>query len=116
MGAKPELYDREKAIEYLMYPDSFSGYTWNKLYSMDIIKSNKLFFDEELGTVQDLHFNVRYFQLCDRVAYNPMPLYHYVIHDSSVSSVTCLLTPRKICGLVSYEKNSRVAPRKVSCM
>lgn len=112
IGAEPEVFSREKAIEYLMYPNSFSGYAWNKLYSMNIIKSKQLFFDEELGRVQDLHFNVRYFQFCDKVAYDPEPVYHYVIHNSSVSSINHMLTPRKISGVVSYKKIAELLHEK----
>lgn len=107
--AKPEVMNNEKAMEYLMYPNYFSGYSWNKLYSLNLIIKNNLFFDEELGMIQDLHFNVRYFQFCNKIAYDPEPVYHYVIHDSlSVSSTNSPLTPRKINGIISYEKIAEV--------
>ena len=103
-NAKPEIMNTEKAMEYLMYPNSFSGYAWNKLYSLDIIKKNNLSFDEELETIQDLHFNVQYFQFCNKIAYDPEPLYHYVIHDSSVSSVNSPQITKKVKGVVTYER------------
>ena len=102
--AEPEIMNTEKAMEILMYPNSFSGYMWNKLYSMNIIKDNKLRLDEELGMIQDLHFNVQYFQYCRSVAYDPKPMYHYIVHNSSVTSFDCSLTPRKLSGIRSYKK------------
>ena len=104
-----QIKNDEKEMEYLMYPNYFSGYSWNKLYSLNLIIKNNLFFDEELGMIQDLHFNVRYFQFCNKIAYDPEPVYHYVIHDSlSVSSTNSPLTPRKINGIISYEKIAEV--------
>ena len=89
----------EEALEQLMMPRLFCGYVWNKLYSMKIINNNNLRFDTELGMVQDLHFNVRYFQFCEKIVYDPKPLYHYVIDRGGVTSRYTTLTPRKISGL-----------------
>ena len=98
----------KKALEQLMVPGSFCGYPWNKLYDMDIIKKNNLRFDVELGMVQDLHFNVRYFQFCQRVVYNPVPIYHYTIDSGGVTSRYTPLTPRKISGLLTYKKIGKI--------
>ena len=105
-GFKEEtvLLNRDEALRELMKPKGFCGYAWNKLYSMDVILKNDLRFDEELGAVQDLHFNVRYFLLCDSFVYATLPLYHYVINSGSVSSRSSALTPRKISGLLAYKK------------
>ncbi|MBR4782081.1 MAG: glycosyltransferase [Lachnospiraceae bacterium] len=93
----------EEALEKLMMPHSFCGYTWNKLYNLDIIKRNQLRFDVELGMVQDLHFNVRYFQYCEKIVYDPVPLYHHTI-ENGVTSRNTPLTTRKISGLLTYKK------------
>ena len=82
----------EEALEQLMMPRLFCGYAWNKLYSMEIIRNNDLRFDTELGMVQDLHFNVRYFQL----------------DSGGVTSRHTTLTPRKISGLKNYEKIAEI--------
>ncbi len=100
------------ALEQLMMPRSFCGFAWNKLYNMDIIIKNDLRFDLELGMVQDLHFNVRYFQLCDSIAYDPHPLYHYSIDTGGVTSRYTPLTPRKISGLVTYQKIAQLVHGK----
>ena len=98
----------EEALEQLMMPRLFCGYAWNKLYSMKIINNNNLRFDTELGMVQDLHFNVRYFQFCEKIVYDPKPLYHYVIDRGGVTSRYTTLTPRKISGLKTYEKIAEI--------
>lgn len=101
---KIHVLETEEALEMLMLPDSFKGYAWNKLYDMDVIKEHNLRFDEELGMVQDLHFNVRYFQYCKTIAYDPFPVYHYMLHDEAVTSARSPLTPRKISGVLAYKK------------
>lgn len=103
-AALSTVMDMKEAMEQLMLPHAFCGYAWNKLYSMDVINRYFLRFDEELGMVQDLHFNVRYIQFCERIAYDPKPVYHYVLTSGGVTSRTTPLTPRKISGLLTYKK------------
>ncbi len=107
-NAQISILNTEKALEQLMMPRAFCGYAWNKLYSIDIIRKNNLRFDTELGMVQDLHFNVRYFQFCKKIVYDPKPLYHYVIDSGGVTSRHTALTPRKISGLKTYEKIAEI--------
>ncbi len=106
------VMDMEDALEKLMYPSSFCGFAWNKLYSMNVIKQNDLRYDEELLMLQDLHFNVRYFQLCSKIVYDPAPLYHYSIDTGGVTTSQTTLTPRKLSGLLSYQKISEIAHDK----
>ncbi len=112
-NAKPVVLDMRSALFELMLPSSFSGYAWNKLYSMDIIKKNALRFDEELGMVQDLHFNVRYFQYCSTIVYDPEPFYHYIVNDASVTSPKTPLNQRKLSGLVTYKKIGQITHNKL---
>ena len=65
---------------------------------------NGLRYDLELGMLQDLHFNVRYFQYCNKIVYDPEPVYHYSIDTGGVTQGYTTLTPRKISGLQSYIK------------
>ena len=111
-NAKLSIMDTEEAMETLMMPYSFCGFAWNKLYSMDIIKKNNLRFDVELGMVQDLHFNVRYFQFCQKVVYDPAPVYHYTIDSGGVTSRYTPLTQRKLSGLLTYKKIAEMTHEK----
>lgn len=107
-NAQPVVLDTRSALYELMLPSSFCGFAWNKLYSMDILKKNALRFDEELGMVQDLHFNVRYFQYCSTIAYDPEPFYHYIVSDASVTSSKYSLNLRKLSGLATYKKIGQI--------
>ena len=102
------VYSTEEALEQLMLPRSFCGYAWNKLYSTDLINKYNLRFDLELGMIQDLHFNVRYFQYCKKIVYDSIPLYHYVIDGGGVTSRYTSLTPRKMSGLLAYKKIAEI--------
>ena len=103
-GAAPEVLHGEAALDRLMRPNAFCGYAWNKLYRLDVIRENALRFDQELGMVQDLHFAVRYFMLCQSVAYDPRPLYHYNHDSGGVTASYSPLTPRKLSCFLTYRK------------
>ena len=102
------VMDVTTALHRLVLPSDFSGYAWNKLFSMKIIREAGLRFDEELKSLQDLHFCFRYFQLCERIAFNPKPLYHYNI-STGVSAFNAQLTERKLSAFVAYEKIADLA-------
>ncbi len=103
-GAKKTILDRETALELVMRPDLFCGYAWNKLYRMDLIREHGLLFDEELGMIQDLHFAVRYLMLCNKIVYDPVPLYHYSRDNGGVTLFQRKLGARELSGLRTYEK------------
>lgn len=103
-SAVPMILNTTDALEMMMRPSAFCGFAWNKLYSMKVINDHALRFDEELGMAQDLHFNVRYLQLCHRIAYDPVPLYHYNHDSNGVTVVKNALTPRQMSGLLTYKK------------
>ena len=102
------VMNKEESLEFVMMPDSFCGFAWNKLYSIDVIKHNHLHFDLELGMAQDLHFAVRYLTCCDRIVYDPRPLYHYSKDNGGVTSMKTPLTQRKLSGLKTYEKIAEI--------
>ena len=103
---------REEALELLMRPESFCGYVWNKLFDMNVIRENELRFDTSLGMAQDLHFCYRYFQFCDRIAYDPAPVLFYNRDTDGVTTYDHPLTQRKITGLQTYLKIAELAHDK----
>jgi glycosyltransferase involved in cell wall biosynthesis len=102
------VMDVKTALHRLVLPSDFSGYAWNKLFSMKIIREKGLRFDEELKSLQDLHFCFRYFQFCGRIAFDPKPLYHYNI-STGVSTYNAPLTQRKLSAFAAYEKIADLA-------
>lgn len=106
------LLNKNSALELLMKPSEFCGFAWNKLYHLDIIRKNGLFFDTELGMAQDLHFAFRYICFCEKIAYDATPTYHYFQHVGGVTNAKSPLTARKISGLKTYEKIAELAGDK----
>lgn len=111
-GKCREIINADDAVELLMSSKAFCGFAWNKLYHMDIIEANALRFDTELGMAQDLHFAFRYIALCEKIAYDPAPAYHYFQHAGGVTNTKSPLSARKISGLKTYEKIAELAKDK----
>jgi glycosyltransferase involved in cell wall biosynthesis len=107
-SASAELLSREEAMDLVLLPSAFCGFSWNKLFSLKNIRMNHLLFDLELGMVQDLHFVVRYLKTCNTIAYDPIPLYHYYSDNGGVTSTNTQLSQRKMSGLIAYEKISEI--------
>lgn len=58
----------------------------NKLYRLDIIRSNSIIFPPDVIIVEDLVFNLRYLRYCHRVNEITNELYNYFHHDGSLVS------------------------------
>lgn len=105
--AQSVVLNTEEALKWLMHPSKFCGFAWNKLYDLRVIHEAGLRFDEELGMVQDLHFAFRYFLKCQRIAYDPAPLYHY--RYGGATNKESRLTARKMSALMTYQKIADIA-------
>lgn len=106
------VLDAKEALRRLVLTSEYSGYAWNKLFDLRLIREKGLRFDEELTSLQDLHFCFRYFQFCTRIAVDPVPLYHYSI-STGVSARTAPLTPRSLRALLAYEKLAKLARESI---
>ena len=107
MKAQAAVLSTEEALKWLMHPYKFCGFSWNKLYDLRVIREQGFRFDEELGMVQDLHFAFRYILQCQRIAYDPQPLYHY--RAGGATSKESRLTARKMSALKTYQKIADIA-------
>lgn len=55
-----------------------SGYAWNKLYKVDVIRNNKLFFKKGISLVEDILFNSLYFCKCQKILFLDHIGTHYI--------------------------------------
>jgi glycosyltransferase involved in cell wall biosynthesis len=62
----------------------YDNANWNKLYAADVIRANKLCFDERLFMWEDLLFNLQYLQFAEKLCCISELLYQYRVHESSV--------------------------------
>lgn len=72
----------------LLLPPGMQGFSWNKLYRLDLIRANGLYFPDNMGTTEDLYFTFRYLSYCRSACYAPScRVYHYYQRpDSSTRS------------------------------
>mgnify|MGYP002338705243 CR=1 FL=1 len=66
------------------FPMGF-GYVWMKLYRKDFLDRHQLCFREEFYTKADVIFHWKSMSLAERVSVVPEPLYHYRVHDNSIT-------------------------------
>lgn len=80
-----QIMTQEEAMEKLLREDSFKGYVWNKLFNMEIIRQNKLQFDTTIKIWEDVLFVFEYLIFCQKVVYDPTPMYSYMYIQNSIS-------------------------------
>jgi len=79
----------EYAICYLNKPNRFPlfAYSWGRLFKTSIIKNNKIFFNTDLHTFEDVAFNFNYLGYANSVFFLKTIIYNHRIH-SNYSSAT----------------------------
>lgn len=69
----------------IMENNNLCGYTWNKLYLRDIIENNNLQFNENYSAHEDKLFLIQYLKFIEKISIISIPIYCYVIRQSSLS-------------------------------
>ena len=101
-GAFVELTG-EEARRSLLLPPMMNGFAWNKLYNLDIIRENQLFFLDDVGTTEDLDFAFRYLKYCRKVCFNPsIRVYHY--YQRAGAATHSGFSKKKLQSIRTYEK------------
>ena len=83
---------KEHAILELINSSKFDssavdhGVPWGKLYKREFLIKNKIRFPKNMVRFQDNIFNLYCFYYSNSVSVFTMPLYHYRIHDNSVTN------------------------------
>lgn len=54
---------------------------WGRLFKASIIKDNKLFYDVDLHTSEDLAFNFNYLKYAEKIFFLNKPIYNYLVWD-----------------------------------
>lgn len=87
----------------LLLPPKMEGFSWNKLYRLDIIREHNLRFPDGMGTTEDLWFAYRYLSFCTRVCHAPSErVYHYCQREDS--STQSGFSREKMGTLNTYEQ------------
>lgn len=81
------LMDGVQAQRGLLLPPRLHGFSWSKLYRLDIIRRHSLRFQEEFFVMEDLWFAYCYLPLCRVVCHAPEKrVYHYCQSDDSITA------------------------------
>ncbi|MGG3383611.1 glycosyltransferase [Heyndrickxia faecalis] len=96
-----KTYDRIQALNEMLKPNSFKGFVWNKLFSLNLIKENKIKFDENINFCEDLLFCCETMLKAKKIVYDNSPFYHYFIHSNNITSGFNI---KKISSLDAIEK------------
>lgn len=75
------VFTKEQALEEVLLQRAFLGGPCNKLFDASLCKG--IFFDEDIGYGEDLLFVVKNLVKCNRVVYDPISYYMYVIRSNS---------------------------------
>ena len=92
-----------EARKALLLSPCMSGFAWNKLYRLEILRHNGLEFLEEAGIREDLDFAYRYLAFCRKVIYAPeLRTYHYYQRPNAATHSA--FSPQKLAMFRAYEK------------
>lgn len=65
---------------------TLSGSVCNKIYNLNRIKDNNIFFDEKKSLGEDVLFDITYYKLCSGIFFVSKPLYYYRVVSGSLTN------------------------------
>ena len=71
--------------KYRIIYEDCQAYMPNRLYNSNLLKKNKIYFDENIQMCEDLLFNLKYLSSCEKVIHIKKANYFYRIYSSSAS-------------------------------
>lgn len=93
----------EDAVRELFISQGMCGFAWNKLYSLEIIRKNRLKFLDDVGTTEDLDFVYRYLKYCKKICYaSEIKTYHYYQRVGAATDKQ--FSYKKLESVRTYEK------------
>lgn len=96
---------KEKIVEVCVDTKMAGGYPWNKFFRNDIIRKNKIAFEEDISICEDLLFCINYIQNIDNGHYlecDICELYNYRCHSGSATQRISI--DKFKTALVAHEK------------
>lgn len=94
--SRKRLLSKSEALDDIYNPDDYLGYSWNKLFDLNIINSFKIRFKKNILVWEDLLFCCQYMDKINNVIYIPNHSYYYNKRDNSASSKQRIRDPRTI--------------------
>lgn len=101
-------YLKQSAIEF---NSLYVGVLWNKIYRSDIIKTNKILFDETINLGEDSLFNLEYIKYVKTIYISSKCLYyHYMSNENSLTKTISAINMWDM-STVRYEKMIEIYKR-----
>lgn len=89
------------ALSYLNAPNraTLFAYSWGRLFKASVIRENRLTFDPELFTFEDVAFNYEYLKHASKVYFLKNTVCTHVVHGNYMSATMSMSgNPRKLFG------------------
>ena len=67
-----------------LQPIVLFNHVWNKIFKSEIVKQNKIHFDETMSIAEDCKFVLDYLKFCHSISYLNQVLYNYTITDNGL--------------------------------
>lgn len=100
---EPTLLSGPEAQRGLLLPPQMSGFVWNKIFRLDIIREHGLRFLDGVGTTEDLDFVYRYLAHAKTVCHAPgLRTYHYYQRPGAATHSG--YSTKKLGSIHTYEK------------
>lgn len=90
------LLSKEDGLKSIIINNEIKSVLWNKMFRLNIIKENNLFFDSDLCIGEDFVFLVYYFKYVMTVRTTEQRLYNYVIQPNSVIQEAASINRSKV--------------------
>lgn len=79
------LMTKEETMQMALFQDSYKSYVWGKLFILDIIRKNKISFNEKYVIYEDYDFFFSYMRYVDSSIYVAKDLYVYLQRKDGIS-------------------------------
>ena len=81
-----EKITNNNIVEKVLTDNKIAGFLWNKVFSKNIIKKNKIKFNDKICYSEDILFLLEYLKYVKKTIYIPKSLYKYRIRKNSITT------------------------------
>lgn len=82
---KNKIYDNKEKIDNLIFRKEINPAVWNKIFKLDILRNNKLYF-MDFKTSEDTPFILLYLKYCTNIKILKKYLYNYLYRENSLAN------------------------------
>lgn len=99
-------FNKVETVREMLNPYGFRGYLWNKLFKSEIVKSNRIRFNEAISYCEDALFCHEYAKHIEKTFFINKAGYHYVTRR--MGSATETFNKKRLSVIDAYEKIMKI--------